>query len=54
MVTSSQALKKYGNPILEKNMVVWDVPSNLEIGIIPKKIYCNKDMIVPLKKPLLI
>lgn len=50
MVTSSQALKKYGNPILEKNMVVWDVPSNLEIGIIPKKIYCNKDMIIPLTK----
>lgn len=48
MVTSKQALKKYGDPTLERNMVVWDVPTELEIGVIPKKIYCNKDMIQPL------
>lgn len=48
MVTSAQALKKYGNPTLERNMVVWDVPVNLEIGVIPKRIYCNRDMIAPL------
>lgn len=48
MVTSAQALKKYGDPTLEKNMVLWDVPTELEIGVIPKKIYCNKDMIAPL------
>ena len=48
MVTSQQALKKYGDPTLEKWMVVWDVPTELEIGMIPKKIYCNKDMIKPL------
>ena len=48
MVTSQQALKKYGDPTLEKNMVVWDVPTNLEIGVIPKKLYCNKDMVAPL------
>lgn len=29
---------------------MWDVPTELEIGIIPKKIYCNKDMVVPLGK----
>lgn len=48
MVTSAQALKKYGDPTLERNMVVWDVPVNLEIGVIPKRIYCNRDMIAPL------
>ena len=48
MVTSAQALKKYGDPTLEKNMVVWDVPTELEIGVLPKKLYCNKDMVVPL------
>jgi hypothetical protein len=48
MVTSAQALKKYGDPTLEKNMVVWDVPTELEIGVIPKKLYCNKDMVAPL------
>ena len=48
MVTSAQALRKYGDPTLEKNMVVWDVPANLEIGVIPKRLYCNKDLIAPL------
>lgn len=50
MVTSNQCLKKYGDPTLEKGMVVWDVPTELEIGVIPKKLYCNKDMLEPLKK----
>lgn len=50
MVTSNQCLKKYGDPTLEKGMVVWDVPTELEIGVIPKKLYCNKDMVEPLKK----
>ena len=49
MVTSQQALRKYGpatpsNP----NLVLWDVPTNLEIGVIPKRIYCNKDLVNPL------
>jgi hypothetical protein len=48
MVTSQQALKKYGNPELEHNMAVWDVPGYLEIGVIPKKIYCNRDIVAPL------
>ena len=50
MVTSAQCLKKYGDPTKESNMVVWDVPTELEIGIIPKKIYCNKDLVAPLTK----
>lgn len=50
MVTSAQALKKYGDPTLEKNMVVWDVPTELEVGVIPKKIYCNKDLVKPLEQ----
>jgi hypothetical protein len=48
MVTSQQALKKYGDPNKQSNMVLWDVPGYLEIGIIPKKIYCNRDMMAPL------
>ncbi len=50
MVTSAQALKKYGDPVKESGMVLWDVPTELEIGVIPKRIYCNRDMIVPLTK----
>lgn len=50
MVTSAQCLKKYGEPEKESNMVLWDVPTELEIGVIPKRIYCNKDLIQPLSK----
>ena len=48
MVTSQQALKKYGAPETEKFMVVWDVPTELEHGAIPKRLYCNRDLIGPL------
>ena len=51
MVTSAQALKKYGEPSASnKNLVLWDVPTELEIGVIPKRIYCNKDLVIPLSK----
>lgn len=50
MVTSLQAYKKYGDPTLEKSLVLWDVPQELEIGVIPKKLYCNKDIIAPLSQ----
>lgn len=30
-------------------MILWDVPTHLEIGVIPKRIYCNKDLVKPLE-----
>jgi len=48
MVTSKDCLKKYGDPSKEHNMFMWDVPTELEIGHIPKRIYCNKDLSGPL------
>lgn len=50
MVTSKDCLKKYGDPSNERNMFMWDVPSELEIGHIPKRIYCNRDLSVPLSQ----
>jgi hypothetical protein len=54
MVSSTQALKKYGQPDLlstqSKNMVMWDIPTELEIGVIPKRLYCNTDMVKPLEQ----
>lgn len=50
MVTSNDCFRKYGPPELEKNMVLWDVPSDLEIGAIPKRLYCNKDLVLPLER----
>ena len=49
-VTAEDCNKKYGNPKLEHAMILWDVPTELEIGVIPKRIYCNKDMVKPLEK----
>lgn len=54
MVTSQQLLKLYGDPSVRKNegkyMVLWDVPTELEIGVIPKRLYCHKLMVEPLSK----
>lgn len=50
MLTSKECLTKYGMPEREYHMVLWDVPTELEIGVIPKRIYCNKDLVEPLKK----
>lgn len=48
LLTAKQCLEKYGEPTEENNMMLWDVPKELEIGVIPKRIYCNKDLIDPL------
>ncbi len=48
MVTSNDCLKKYGDPTKESHMILWDVPTELEVGVIPKRLYCNKDIITPL------
>jgi len=52
MVTSKDCLSKWGDPFANegKFMVLWDVPTSLEVGVIPKKIYCNRAMIEPLTK----
>lgn len=50
MLSSTDFYKKYGHPKEGRNLTMWDVPVELEIGIIPKRIYCNKDLIVPLSQ----
>jgi len=50
LLTASDCYKRYGAPVDEKAMILWDVPRELEIGVIPKRIYCNKDMVEPLTK----
>lgn len=50
MVTSSQCLRKFGDPYeYQHNLVKWDVPSDLEIGVIPKVIWCNQLLVEPLQ-----
>ena len=48
MITAQDCLDKYGDPEHENNMVLWDIPSDLEVGVIPKRLYCNKDLMIPL------
>lgn len=49
MITSRQCYIRYGAPEKESSMVLWDVPAELEIGVLPKRIYCNRDMVGPLE-----
>jgi hypothetical protein len=49
-LTSAECNARLGNPSAEKDMVLFDVPSEFEIGVIPKKIYCNKRMVEPLTR----
>lgn len=58
MVTSNDCLKRFGYP--DKNMemahmTLWEVPKYVKryIPTIPSKIYCNKQMIVPLERAFL-
>jgi len=53
MITSKQCLDRFGQPESEKWMVLFDVPAEMELGAIPKRIYCNKYMVEPLKRALL-
>jgi len=50
MLTQKELFQKFGDPNKYKDMVLFDVPTELEIGVIPKKIYCNKAIIEPLKQ----
>lgn len=50
MITHRDCRAKYGEPETESAMAVWDVPTELELGFIPKKIYCNKDLVLPLQQ----
>lgn len=50
MLTNKDLYQAFGHPKDEKNMILFDVPIELEIGLIPRKIYCNKVIIEPLKK----
>jgi len=47
-ITSAEALARYGSPIHETSMVLWDVPEVMTRSAIPGRIYLNKDLRGPL------
>lgn len=54
MVTSAQCFAKWGDPLTVYDegtyMTVWDVPVELEVGVVPRRLYCNRAMISPLSQ----
>lgn len=45
--------KAFGDPTKKKfqnTLVIWDVPTEIEIGVIPKRIYCHPLLIAPLER----
>jgi len=48
LLTHVECIHAFGAPEKEQGMVLWDVPAALEIGVIPKRLYCNRKMIAPL------
>lgn len=53
MITSKECLARFGDPSTEKWMVLFDVPTEMELGAIPKRIYCHKYLVAPLKQAFL-
>jgi hypothetical protein len=53
MITSLDLYNKYGDPGKQKfvkMLVIWNVPKSLQVGNIPKRVYCHPDMIPLLTK----
>ncbi len=49
-LTGRDFYTRYGHPSKNKNLIIYDVPNKLEIGFIPKRIYCNADFAPMLEK----
>ena len=52
LLTDKDCLHLYGQPEKQAFMTVFVVPDDLHVGTIPKKIYCNRDMVKPLTAAL--
>lgn len=51
-LTGKSFYDKFGLPTKQGAgwLILWDVPVELEVGKIPKRIYCHKNMVEPLTK----
>jgi len=45
MIGGRELYRHYGDPNTQPNMIMWEVPAELRQGAIPRRIYCNKDMV---------
>lgn len=51
-ITAKQAASLFGDPTTEATMVLVNVPASLQVGAIPRRIYCNKYLRGPLLQAL--
>lgn len=49
MITALDCYKKYGMPENKKNMAFHKFPEELHLPAMPRRIYCNLDLILPLE-----
>lgn len=54
LVTSKEALAKYGLPEDEAAMILWAIPPAIQLHNVPHKIYCNKDLAPLLEKAFIL
>lgn len=52
LLTALEARSKYGPPEQERGMVLWVIPKDLQIGAVPARIYCNRQLREPLEQAL--
>ena len=52
MITSADAFKRFGDPKVEKGMVLTKIPDNLQFGPVPEHVYCNQALVYPLMQAL--
>lgn len=52
MITTKDCLTRFGNPKAEKGMTLLELGEDIAVGRIPKKIYCNKYLTLPLTQAL--
>jgi len=50
VLTHLDCMAAFGEPEKEAGMVMWDIPGHLEMGVIPKRLYCCKAMVLPLTR----
>lgn len=51
MIRTEDCIHRYGTPSQTNAcMVLWNVPIELQVGNLPKRVYCSKDLVIPLQK----
>lgn len=53
ILTANDCLAKYGPPENERNLCLFELSSDYRIKALPRRLYCNRDLVSPLQQALL-